>query len=123
MSINTQIHIGGIIAIKDRISLINDEWEAGLNHPIRQVLKANAHKAYAINEIDYPLHLVLEGPPNRVLSELIEEILSRSLNSIERLNILNGKLNWQERLAAFNYSTSDVPELIQYVKNHKIYLF
>ena len=65
------------------------------------------------------IHVVYGLRPNQSISNLMEDIKSGSSKWINDRGFTKSKFNWQKGFGAFSYSKSQLPALINYVKNQK----
>ena len=67
------------------------------------------------------MHLVLGMRPIQSISDLMQEIKKDSSKWINQNKLTMGKFQWQDGYGAFSYKKSDLPILIDYVKNQEIH--
>ena len=115
----TQIHLQLIFAVQNRRSLIQESWEDRLYEYITGIVQQNTHKMIIINGMPDHLHIVIGMRPIQSLSDLMQDIKGSSSKWINDNKLSAGKFNWQEGFGAFSYSKSQLPKLIEYVKNQK----
>ncbi len=115
----TQIHLQLIFAVQNRRSLIQGSWEDRLYEYITGIVQQNTHKMIIINGMPDHLHIVIGMRPIQSLSDLMQDIKGSSSKWINDNKLSTGKFNWQEGFGAFSYSKSQLPKLIEYVKNQK----
>lgn len=115
----TQIHLQLIFAVQNRRSLIQESWEDRLYEYITGIVQQNTHKMIIINGMPDHLHIVIGMRPIQSLSDLMQDIKGSSSKWINDNKLSTGKFNWQEGFGAFSYSKSQLPKLIEYVKNQK----
>jgi hypothetical protein len=65
------------------------------------------------------VHLFFGMRPTQSLSELMKAVKGDSSKWINAKQFVNGRFSWQEGYGAFSYSKSQVPAVIQYVRNQK----
>ncbi|MFZ1370704.1 MAG: IS200/IS605 family transposase [Ferruginibacter sp.] len=115
----TQIHLQLIFAVQNRRSLIQESWEDRLYEYITGIVQQHTHKMIIINGMPDHLHIVIGMRPIQSLSDLMQDIKGSSSKWINDNKLSAGKFNWQEGFGAFSYSKSQLPKLIEYVKNQK----
>lgn len=115
----TQIHLQLIFAVQNRRSLIQESWEDRLYEYITGIVQQHTHKMIIINGMPDHLHIVIGMRPIQSLSDLMQDIKGSSSKWINDNKLSVGKFNWQEGFGAFSYSKSQLPKLIEYVKNQK----
>ncbi len=115
----TQIYIQYVFVVKYREALINDTFETELFKYINGIASKLGHKLYIINGTANHIHLLVSLSPNVNISELAKEIKRSSTNFINENKYISNKFQWQEGFGAFSYSHSQIPKVIQYIKNQK----
>lgn len=117
----TQVHIHGIFAVQNRASLIQDSWKANLYQYITAIIKKNGHRPLVINGMPDHLHFVCGMHPSQSIADLLQDIKSYSSGWINKSKLVIGKFRWQDGYAAFSYSRSQLPRLINYVQNQQLH--
>jgi REP element-mobilizing transposase RayT len=115
----TQIHIQAVFAVQDRQSLINNDWKVELYKYITGIIQNNGHKVLHINGIPNHIHILFGMRPTQSLSDLMKQVKQDSSKWINSKGFLNGKFSWQAGYGAFSYSKSEVPNVINYIKNQE----
>ena len=115
----TQIHIQGIFAVQNRLSLIIDPWKKELYQYITAIISKNGHTPLAINGMPDHIHFVCGMRPAQSIADLMQDIKSYSSGWINKSNFIKGKLRWQDGYGAFTYSKSQLPKVINYVHNQQ----
>jgi REP element-mobilizing transposase RayT len=115
----TQIHIHAVFVVKYRDAVIKEEWREELFKYITGIIQKNGHKMLQINGVADHIHLFFGMRPKQALSELIKEVKQSSSGWINRRDLTGTKFYWQEGFAAFSHSRSQVPAVINYIKNQQ----
>ncbi|WP_179006233.1 IS200/IS605 family transposase [Winogradskyella forsetii] len=115
----TQIHIQVVFAVQNRQSLINDGWKSELNKYITGIIQNNNHKVLQINGMPDHIHILFGMRPTQALSDLMKMVKHDSSKWINDKRLVQGKFSWQSGYGAFSYSKSDVPRIINYIKNQE----
>ena len=115
----TQMHFQFVFAVQNRISLIQPQWRDKLYAYITGTVQNHNHKMIIINGMADHLHLVVGMRPTQSVSDLLKCIKKDSSQWINDNKFTQGKFNWQEGYGAFTYKKSDLPFLIEYVKNQE----
>jgi putative transposase len=115
----TQIHLHLIFAVQNRRSLIQNPWKDRLYEYITGIVQQHTHKMIIINGMPDHLHVVTGMRPIQSLSDLMQDIKGSSSKWINDNKLAKGKFTWQEGFGAFSYSKSQLPKLINYVKNQE----
>ena len=115
----TQIHLHLIFAVQNRRSLIQNSWKVRLYEYITGIVQQHTHKMIIINGMPDHLHIVIGMRPTQSLSDLMQDIKGNSSKWINDNKLVAGKFQWQESYGAFSYVKSQLPKLIEYVKNQE----
>ncbi|MCD6180691.1 MAG: IS200/IS605 family transposase [Bacteroidales bacterium] len=115
----TQIHLHLVFVVQNRASLISTKWENRLYKYISGIIQNNDHKLLAINGMPDHIHILIGMRPTQSLSELMQDIKGDSSKWINENRLVNGKFVWQQGYGAFSYSKSQIPKVINYIKNQK----
>ena len=123
----TQIHIQTIFAVQDRQSLIKNEWKDDLYKYITGIIQNHEHKVLQINGMADHLHILIGMRPTQSLSHLMKIVKQGSSIWLNEKYFKNDKFSWQAGFGAFSYGKSDIPNVINYIKNqekhHKLVSF
>ncbi len=117
----TQIHLHLIFAVQNRISSIEKTWKDRLYKYITGIIQQHNHKLIVINGMPDHIHIVIGLRPTQSLSDLMKNIKGYSSKWINDEKLVKGKFQWQEGYAAFSYNRSQLPKLIEYVKEKEIH--
>jgi putative transposase len=115
----TQIHIQAVFAVQNRRSLIVPDWEDDLHKYMTGIIQNNGHKLLQINGMPDHIHILFGMRPIQALSDLMKQVKQDSSHWINENKLVKGKFSWQEGYGAFSYSKSQVPRVINYIKNQK----
>jgi REP element-mobilizing transposase RayT len=115
----TQIHIHAVFAVQNRKCVINKTWEAELYMYISGIIKANGHKMIIINGMPDHLHVLFGLRPVQSLSDLMQDVKGSSSKWINEKKFTNARFSWQQGYGAFSYAKSDLPKVVNYIKNQK----
>ncbi len=115
----TKLYAHVVFAVRGRESLISGSWQQELYKYISGIIKEKKQKLYIINGMPDHLHLLISIGPDIPLSDLIQDIKASSSKWINEKDFVKGKFYWQEGFAAFSYGESQLPVLINYIKNQE----
>jgi len=115
----TQIHIQVVFAVQNRQSLISEKWEDELYKYITGIIQNYNHKVIQINGMPNHIHILFGMRPTQSLSDLMKKIKGNSSKWINEKGFVRGKFSWQAGYGGFTYSKSQLPNVIQYIKNQK----
>jgi REP element-mobilizing transposase RayT len=115
----TQIHIQTVFAVKNRQSLIGDEWKEDLYKYMTSIIQNNNHKLLQINGMPDHVHILFGLRPVQAISNLMKQVKQDSSKWINQNRLPRGKFSWQEGYGAFSYSKSQLPRVIKYIQNQQ----
>ena len=115
----TQIHIHIVFAVQNRSNLIGNDWKEELYKYISGIIKNNNHKVLVINGMPDHIHILIGLRPAQSLSELVKQIKQDSTKWINERGFINDRFSWQSGFGAFSYSKSQIPRVINYIKNQE----
>ncbi len=115
----TQLYIQVVFTVKGRENVIKNTWKEELYKYICGIVKNKKQKLYIINGMPDHIHILLGINPDISISELMKTIKSNSSKFINEKKFVSGKFQWQEGYGAFSYGQSQLPILINYIKNQE----
>ncbi|MDR2010088.1 MAG: IS200/IS605 family transposase [Bacteroidales bacterium] len=115
----TQIHIHVVFSVKNRASLIKNEWENKLHQYIVGIIQNYGHKVLAINGTSDHIHILFGFRPAQSLSVLMQNVKRDSSAWINQNKFVKGHFSWQEGYGGFSYSKSQLPQIINYILTQK----
>ena len=115
----TQIYIHIVFSVKQRESLIQNEWREELHKYITGIIQNKDHKLLAINTMPDHIHIFIGMKPDTSLSELVRDVKANSSKWINEKKFIKTKFQWQEGFGAFSYSHSQLNEVISYIKEQQ----
>lgn len=115
----TQIHIQTVFAVRNRESLIDDNWKEDLYKYISVIIQNNDHKMLQINGVADHIHILFGMRPVQALSDLMKQVKQNSSKWINENHLSRGVFAWQEGYGAFSYSKSQLPRIIKYIQNQE----
>ncbi len=115
----TQIHIQAVFSVQNRQCIISDSWKNELYKYITGIIKNNKHKPLAINGMPDHIHILFGLRPAQSISDLLQDIKGNSSKWINEKKFVKGNFSWQEGYGAFSYRKSDIPQIINYIRNQQ----
>jgi REP element-mobilizing transposase RayT len=115
----TQIHIHVVFTVQDRACVIRNEWKEDLYRYITGIIQKHGHKVLAINGMPDHIHILIGMRPTQSLSDLMQMVKGDSSKWINSHQKVRGHFTWQEGYGAFSYSKSQVPTVIEYIRNQE----
>ncbi|MCQ6956829.1 IS200/IS605 family transposase [Mucilaginibacter aquariorum] len=117
----TQLHIQFVFAVKYRGALIGDEWKGRLHQYITGIFQKNEHKVLQINSVSDHIHIFIGMRPHQSVSALIQNVKTESSKWIKEQKFCSQPFAWQEGYGAFSYSKSQIPTVVNYIKNQELH--
>lgn len=114
----TQIYLHVIFSVKNRESLILPDFEGELYSYICGACKNRNHTVMAIGGMSDHIHLLISMHPSEGVSTLVQAIKAQSSKWIHDNKGITA-FSWQSGYAAFSYSKSQLPQVINYISNQK----
>jgi putative transposase len=115
----TQIHIQAVFAVKYRKYTISKDWKDELYKYMTGIIQNNGHKLLQINGMPDHIHILFGMRPTQKLSDLMQQVKQDSTEWINSKGFEQGKFAWQSGFGGFSYSKSDLPNIINYIKNQE----
>ncbi len=115
----TQMHVHFVFAVESRVSLIAPTWRDELYRYITGIVQKYDHKLLAIGGMDDHIHILVGLRPTQSVSELMLNVKSASALWVNKKKLSAGRFEWQKGYAAFSYSRSHVPAVIDYILHQK----
>ena len=113
----TQLHIQFIFPVKYRGALIAKEWNERLHEYMTGIFQNNKHKMLQINSVSDHIHIFIGMRPHQSISLLMQNVKTESSKWVKENKLCPYPFAWQEGYGAFSYSKSQVPDVIDYIKN------
>jgi putative transposase len=115
----SEIHIHFVFATQFKNALISESWEKRLYEYMIAIIHNHGHKVLAINGMPDHVHVLVGHRPEQGISDLVRIVKSTSSKWINEEELARSKFAWQAGFGAFSYSKSDLPKVINYIKNQK----
>ena len=115
----SQIHLQFVFAPKFRASLIHPSWENDLYKYITGTVQNNKHKMLCINGMPDHLHMLIGFYTTQSIADLMQDVKGASSKWINDHKLCKSRFEWQSGYGVFSYSKSQVPAVINYIKNQK----
>ncbi|GHT25886.1 transposase [Bacteroidia bacterium] len=113
----SQIHLQLVFAVKQRESLIKNEWKDEIEKYICGLITNKQCKPLAIYcNLDHT-HIFLGVRPNVLISDLVKTIKTSSTALINEKFCQNRIFGWQDGYSVFSYSYSQIDAVVRYVMN------
>lgn len=121
MSTYSQIYIQIVFAVKNRESLISENWETELYKYITGIITNKGQKLLAINGMPDHVHILIGMKPSCCLADLVREVKKASNEFIKEKRFTPFHFQWQQGYGAFSYSYADLDAVINYIHNQKVH--
>jgi len=119
MSTFTQLYIHIVFSVRDRTYLLHGEKKIRVFKYMTGIIKNLGHKPIIINGMADHIHILIGLSPDKTISDLVKEVKRSSTNFINEQRWFPGKFSWQEGYGAFSYGQSQLPTVINYIKNQE----
>jgi putative transposase len=117
----SQLYIHIVFAVKGRRNLISINWKDEVYKYITGIVTNKGQKLIAINGMADHIHVLVGFKPDKPISDLVRDIKANSSKFINDKKWINGKFEWQTGFGAFSYSHSQLPNVINYVRNQEMH--
>ncbi len=114
---NLVYHI--IFSTKNRKPMLIPELQEELYHYIGGIVKGEGGLLLQIGGMPDHVHLAIKLKPVHSLSEVMQKVKGNSSKWINEQKRLTNKFSWQSGYGAFTVSESQIPTVIQYIKNQE----
>jgi putative transposase len=115
----TKIRIHIIISTRDRLPLINPEFESNIYNFLKGELANQGCYTELINGTADHIHIIILLNPEKSLKLVLEEIVLSGTQFINKNYFPSGSFAWANDFAAFGISESQLPKMIEYVSKQK----
>lgn len=115
----TQLYIHFVFSVKNRDSIIKQNWSNELYKYISGIVKKLNHKLICINGMPSHIHILIGINPNQSISDLIRKKKCNSSIWINEKRLAAGRFEWQEGYGAFSYGKSQVSVVVAYINNQE----
>lgn len=106
-----------IFATKDRLPIINPDWQNELHAYLGGIVKNSEGIPIEINGVADHIHLLVRLKPKLAFSDFMRELKASSSHWIKEN--YDDKFAWQSRYGAFTVSESQVEILRKYIRNQQ----
>ncbi len=111
----SQIYIQIVFAVKGRQNLLHKDWREDVFKYMCGIITNKGHKPIIVNGVEDHVHAFIGLKPAMALSDLVRDVKNNSSNFINDHHWIRGKFCWQEGYGAFSYSSSQVPNVYNYI--------
>ncbi len=108
-----------IFSTKDRKPTIIPEIRDELHRYLGGIVKGEGGVLLQIGGMPDQIHMVIKLKPVYTLSEIMQKVKGSSSKWINEQNQLTDRFSWQEGYGAFTVSESQIPAVIQYVREQE----
>ena len=115
----SQIYFHVVFAVKGRYNLVSKTWKEELYKYITGIVTNKNQKLMIINGMPDHVHILLSTKPNCNLSDLVRDIKTNSSKWINEKGFVRGKFEWQKGFGAFTLGQSQLPIILNYIKNQE----
>ena len=115
----SKINIHLVFAVKNRESLLPHEYLPRIHAYIAQTLRNLGHFPIIVGGIEDHVHILFSYNINQTIPEMVRTVKTAVTNFINTHRMLNYRFSWQRGYACFSYSQSQLPAVINYIKNQE----
>lgn len=115
----TQIYIHIIFSVQSRQNLLKEPWRYDLFRYISGIITNKGQKSIIVNGMSDHIHIFVGLTPTMNISALVRDIKNNSSKYINNKKYFAGKFAWQKGYAAFSYSSSQIEQVYNYIKNQE----
>jgi REP element-mobilizing transposase RayT len=115
----TKLYYHVVFSTKHRKPFIRADLEAELQKYISGIVRNVGGSCVEINGMPDHVHLLLLLPPKLALSDALRDIKANSSKWIHEKFPELADFAWQDGFSAFSVSTSQVPDVLNYIHNQK----
>ena len=115
----SKINIHLVFAVKNRESLLPHEYLPQIHAYIAQTLRNLGHVPIIVGGIEDHVHILFSYNINQTIPEMVRTVKTAVTNFINSHGMLNYRFSWQRGYACFSYSQSQLPAVINYIKNQE----
>ena len=115
----TKLYFHIVFAVKGRQNHISTKWKDELYMYISGIITHKDQKLMIINGMPNHIHLLIGTKPDCNLSDLIRDIKANSSKWLNEKRLINGKFEWQTGFGAFTVGASQLPRIVNYIKNQE----
>jgi|APSaa5957512622_1039677.scaffolds.fasta_scaffold31945_2 putative transposase len=108
-----------VFSTKGREPTISEEFKDNIYRYIGGIIKGEGGVLIQIGGMPDHVHIVSKLKPVHTLSDIMQKIKGKSSKWINEQKLLPHKFGWQDGYGGFTVSESQVPALVNYVKNQK----
>ncbi|WP_078668061.1 IS200/IS605 family transposase [Chitinophaga eiseniae] len=105
--------------MKYRAALISSSFKSDLYKYMAAAINRRSHLCLIINGMPDHVHIFVRMHPAESLSSLVQIIKGSSSKWINHYYPSPQPFRWQEGYGAFSYSKSQIPGVVQYIKNQE----
>jgi len=111
------LHTHVVFSTKDRLPLLHDEFRPALWAYLGGIVRGLGGKAVIINGMKDHVHMLLRLPPTLALADCMRFVKANSSKWLRQTG--QRKFAWQAGYAAFSVSTSNLPQLTNYIRGQE----
>jgi putative transposase len=118
-NVHTEIYIHLVIAVRNRNSLIQPEWEATLYEKINAILTDSKQIPISINGMPDHVHILYEQHPDFLIQDVIDDIRDKSAAYLNLTYHPEKSFAWDENSAAYGVEKASIDRETAYIENQK----
>jgi len=111
----TQLNVHAVFSVSGRENLILKNWETELFKYLAGILSGTDNYSMSVGGYRDHVHLFFELNPRNSVSDVLQNVKSKSSKWINERRFVPGKFTWQKGYGAFTYSRTQRNRVIQYI--------
>lgn len=110
-----------VFSTKYRANLINLKIEKQIHIHMREQLIAHGCPVAMINGMPDHVHLLFLQNPKIAVADIIKQVKGNTSFWINEQKLIGEKFGWQNGYGAFSVSESQLPNVVNYIRNQKMH--
>ena len=115
----SQLYVHLTFATKERIPIIQDDWNAKLHAYMDGILKNFDSPALIINSVPDHVHILFRMSKNYALAKIVEEVKKNATKWVKLSYPEMQHFKWQVGYGAFSVSSSAIDKVKRYIERQK----
>ncbi len=111
------LHTHVVFSTKDRLPLIRNDFRPALWAYLGGIIRGLDGKAIIINGMKDHVHMLLKLPPTLAVADCMRFVKANSSKWLRQTG--HPKFAWQAGYAAFSVSTSNLPQVTNYIRDQE----
>ncbi len=114
-----QVYIQTVFPVKYRAAVIDPNWKNSLCGVIGTLINDTGCKTIIVNGVEDHIHCLIELKPIVSISDLMQNVKSKSSKYINDNQLTKRRFEWQEGYGVFSYGQSQLDMVHKYIANQE----